>query len=112
MSWFCELCNVTIRNSNKNRHTRSNRHREHTHREHTCTICLDTIPNSEPTRRCGQCVHEWCLKCHMRLTRCPYCRNPFQSAVDKEFIDWILNAEYTSQFRILLDQRLDQLIRR
>jgi hypothetical protein len=45
-----------------------------------CIVCMELLdePNSISVK-CKQCIYEWCLKCHEKLEKCPYCRHPFES---------------------------------
>jgi hypothetical protein len=39
----------------------------------SCEICYE--PGNLVV--CTQCVHEWCLECHSKMYKCPYCRIVF-----------------------------------
>jgi hypothetical protein len=70
MSWYCEICDKTLKQANKNRHVNSKGHIEKINKPE-CSICIRPITLKKTCNKCNQC---WCGKCDTKINKCPYCR--------------------------------------
>lgn len=88
-SWYCEVCDLTLKVSSRYGHCKSKKHLDRLNStpvkvEETskneeqketpspeCTICLEPLNNPSSCRKCCQ---SWCSNCDQNIYECPYCR--------------------------------------
>jgi len=59
-----------------------------------CVLCYD-LPVS---KRCKQCVFQWCKQCHKKLDSCPVCRKKFPKSVFTHFLIFLTGIFYGVSF--------------
>ena len=76
MMWTCDTCDKTIQHSSKSAHLKSKTHQKKAGNTPTkeCDLCCTT---SFDFKHCSQCVHSWCVDCHKKMDKCPFCRKSF-----------------------------------
>jgi hypothetical protein len=73
--WHCDTCDKTIKRKSKSGHLKSKTHlsklvhHNPTHKD--CDVCYEAKLDF---KSCIQCVHTWCVDCHSKITKCPFCR--------------------------------------
>jgi hypothetical protein len=86
--WYCETCNKSMNRTSKSRHLRSQAHLAKCSGEipkslpgstKECEVCCEEN-TTRGFKKCTQCVHYWCVSCHQKLDKCPFCRVEIQGA--------------------------------
>lgn len=92
MMWTCDTCDKTIQRSSKSAHLKSKAHQKKAGNtpNKECDLCCTA---SFDFKHCTQCVNSWCVDCHKKIDKCPFCRTKINGAPPRP-VQWELGPEF------------------